>query len=63
MSRPWSAMGAPAPRKTAGIAGAPQLVIPQMFDQHYWAERVGHLGIGRAHAAGAPTAESLTGVS
>jgi vancomycin aglycone glucosyltransferase len=26
----------------------------------YWAERVHHLGIGTAHAPGAPTADSLT---
>lgn len=42
------------------MAGAPQAVIPQMFDQFYWAERVERLGIGCAHAAGAPTTESLT---
>jgi len=44
----------------AALAGAPQVVIPQWYDQHYWAERVQHLGIGTAHARGAPTAESLT---
>lgn len=44
----------------AAMAGAPQVVIPQMFDQFYWAERVERLGIGCAHAAGAPTTESLT---
>jgi vancomycin aglycone glucosyltransferase len=31
-----------------------------MYDQHYWARRVRELGIGAAHAAGAPTTESLT---
>ena len=41
-------------------AGAPQVVVPQMYDQHYWAKRVHHLGIGTAHAPGAPTADSLT---
>ena len=45
----------------AALAGAPQVVIPQMYDQHYWAQRVHHLGIGTAHAPGAPTADSLTG--
>lgn len=45
---------------TAALAGIPQVVIPQMFDQHYWAERVDHLGVGIAHAPGAPTRESLT---
>jgi vancomycin aglycone glucosyltransferase len=44
----------------AALAGAPQVVIPQMYDQHFWAGRVAKLGIGAAHAAGAPTAESLT---
>ena len=41
-------------------AGAPQVVVPQIYDQHYWAQRVQHLGIGTAHAPGAPTADSLT---
>ena len=44
----------------AAQAGAPQVVVPQMYDQHYWAKRVHHLGIGTAHAPGAPTADSLT---
>ena len=43
----------------AALAGAPQVVIPQMYDQHYWAQRVHALGIGTAHAPGAPTADSL----
>jgi vancomycin aglycone glucosyltransferase len=46
---------------TAALAGAPQVVIPQIYDQHYWAQRVQHLGIGTAHAPGAPTIDSLTG--
>ena len=45
----------------AALAGAPQVVIPQWYDQHYFAQRVERLGIGTAHAAGTPTAESLTG--
>jgi vancomycin aglycone glucosyltransferase len=45
---------------TAALAGAPQVVIPQLYDQHYWAERVQRLGIGAAHAPGAPTCDSLT---
>ena len=45
---------------TAARAGAPQVVIPQMYDQHYWAQRVAELGIGVAHAPGAPSVESLT---
>jgi vancomycin aglycone glucosyltransferase len=44
----------------AALAGAPQVVIPQMYDQYYWAKRVHHLGIGTAHAPGTPTIESLT---
>jgi vancomycin aglycone glucosyltransferase len=44
----------------AARAGAPQVVIPQMYDQHYWAQRVDHLGIGTAHASGTPTTDSLT---
>jgi vancomycin aglycone glucosyltransferase len=45
----------------AARAGAPQVVIPQHYDQHYWAQRVQHLGIGTAHAPGTPTPDSLTG--
>jgi vancomycin aglycone glucosyltransferase len=44
----------------AALAGAPQVVIPQIYDQHYWAERIHRLGIGTAHAPGAPTTASLT---
>lgn len=44
----------------AALTGAPQVVIPQMYDQHYWAKRVHTLGIGAAHAPGAPTTDSLT---
>jgi vancomycin aglycone glucosyltransferase len=44
----------------AARAGAPQVVIPQQYDQHYWAQRVDQLGIGAAHASGAPTTASLT---
>ncbi len=44
----------------ATLAGAPQVVIPQHYDQHYWAQRVHHLGIGTAHAPGTPTTDSLT---
>jgi vancomycin aglycone glucosyltransferase len=45
---------------TAALAGAPQVIVPQMYDQHYWAQRVQHLGLGAAHAPGTPTAGSLT---
>ena len=44
----------------AARAGVPQVVIPQMYDQHYWARRVQQLGIGTAHASGTPTTDSLT---
>jgi vancomycin aglycone glucosyltransferase len=44
----------------AALAGTPQIVIPQMYDQHYWARRVQELGVGVAHAPGAPTTASLT---
>jgi vancomycin aglycone glucosyltransferase len=44
----------------AALAAAPQVVVPQMYDQHYWAGRVEQLGIGAAHQAGAPVADSLT---
>jgi len=44
----------------AALGGAPQVVIPQHYDQHYWAQRVQQLGIGIAHAPGAPTIDSLT---
>lgn len=43
----------------AARAGAPQVVIPQVWDQHYWAQRVRLLGIGAAHPPGVPTAGSL----
>ncbi|HEY6394415.1 MAG TPA: nucleotide disphospho-sugar-binding domain-containing protein, partial [Candidatus Binataceae bacterium] len=44
----------------AALAGVPQVVIPNHYDQHYWAQRVHTLGIGMANAAGAPTRDSLT---
>ncbi|RAY12789.1 glycosyltransferase [Actinomadura craniellae] len=44
----------------AARAGAPQVVVPQLYDQPYWARRVHELGIGAAHPPGAPTADSLT---
>ena len=43
----------------AALAAAPQVVVPQFYDQPYWAQRVQQLGIGRAHPAGVPAAESL----
>jgi len=40
--------------------GASQVVIPQHYDQHYWARRVQQLGIGTAHTSTTPTVDSLT---
>ncbi|MGA9078118.1 MAG: glycosyltransferase [Acidimicrobiales bacterium] len=45
---------------TAARAGAPQVVVPQMADQPYWAGRVAELGIGVAHDGPEPTTESLS---
>ncbi|MDI2131122.1 glycosyltransferase [Yinghuangia seranimata] len=45
---------------TAALAGAPQVVVPQMVDQPYWAGRVADLGIGVAHDGPNPTFESLS---
>lgn len=44
---------------TTARAGAPQVVVPQIGDQPYWAGRVTELGIGTRHD-GPPTAESLS---
>lgn len=41
-------------------SGAPQVVVPQHYDQYYWAGRVGQLGIGVAHSGPTPTTDSLT---
>jgi vancomycin aglycone glucosyltransferase len=45
---------------TAARAGAPQVVVPQIVDQPYWAARVAELGIGAAHEGPDLTAESLS---
>ena len=45
---------------TAARAGAPQMVIPQVADQPYWAGRVADLGIGTAHNGPTATTESLS---
>lgn len=44
---------------TAARAGAPQVVVPQIVDQPYWAGRVADLGIGVAHDDPTPTVHSL----
>ncbi|GAA5118415.1 glycosyltransferase [Pseudonocardia adelaidensis] len=45
---------------TAALAGAPQVIVPQIVDQPYWAERVAELGIGAGHDGPAPTVASLS---
>jgi vancomycin aglycone glucosyltransferase len=44
----------------AAKAGAPQVIVPQIVDQPYWAARVATLGIGAAHDGPIPTVETLT---
>ena len=44
----------------AARAGAPQVIIPQHYDQHYWSHRIEELGIGSAHASSVPATDSLT---
>jgi vancomycin aglycone glucosyltransferase len=44
----------------AALAGAPQVVVPQIADQPFWAARVAELGIGAAHDGPAPTVDSLS---
>ncbi|MFI9359560.1 glycosyltransferase [Kitasatospora sp. NPDC053057] len=45
---------------TAALVGTPQVVVPQIVDQPYWAGRVAELGIGVAHEGAVPTVESLS---
>ncbi|MEU5209111.1 glycosyltransferase [Streptomyces sp. NPDC020742] len=45
---------------TAARAGAPQVVVPRIVDQPYWATRVAELGIGSAHHGPTPTVDSLS---
>ena len=49
---------------TAARAGAPQILVPHLLDQHYWAERVSRLGVGppplrRRRLTAAALAETL----
>ena len=44
---------------TAARAGAPQVIVPHKYDQYYFADRIGQLGVGVAHAPTAPTTDSL----
>lgn len=41
-------------------AEVPQVVVPQIVDQPYFARRVAELGIGAAHDGPTPTAKSLS---
>nr|WP_180218846.1 glycosyltransferase [Streptomyces albus] len=45
---------------TAALSGAPQVVVPRIADQPYWARRVAELGIGAAHEGTTPTPGSLS---
>jgi len=44
----------------ATLTGAPQIIAPQIYDQHYFARRIQELGVGIAHPPGTPTSASLT---
>lgn len=41
-------------------AGTPQVIVPQIVDQPFWASRVAGLGIGAAHDGPTPSFESLS---
>lgn len=43
----------------AAQAGTPQLIVPQVADQPYWASQVARLGIGAAHEGPVPSFASL----
>jgi vancomycin aglycone glucosyltransferase len=45
---------------TAALAGAPQVVVPRIADQPYWARRVAELGVGAAHEGPTPAFDSLS---
>ncbi|MCB1669980.1 MAG: glycosyltransferase family 1 protein [Pseudomonadales bacterium] len=45
----------------AARASAPQVIIPQLYDQPYWSQRIQALGIGVAHPFGTADEQSLTG--
>ncbi len=45
---------------TAARAGAAQVIVPQIADQFYWADRGAALGIGAAHDGSTPTVDSLS---
>jgi vancomycin aglycone glucosyltransferase len=43
----------------AALAGAPQVVVPDHYDQHYWARQVQRLGVGTVNSPGTLTTDSL----
>ncbi|MBI1360014.1 MAG: glycosyltransferase [Alphaproteobacteria bacterium] len=43
----------------AALCGAPQVIAPQVYDQHHWAQQIERLGVGAAHPPEQPTALSL----
>jgi vancomycin aglycone glucosyltransferase len=43
----------------AAQAGTPQLIVPQVADQPYWARQVARLGIGAAHSGAVPSCTTL----
>lgn len=45
---------------TAARAGVPQVVVPQMVDQPYWAGRLAALGVGAGHDGPVPGFASLS---
>jgi vancomycin aglycone glucosyltransferase len=45
---------------TAARSGAPQVILPQMYDQHYWAGRIQQLGLGSTLTTATPSADLLT---
>ncbi|MBW8909993.1 MAG: glycosyltransferase family 1 protein [Mesorhizobium sp.] len=44
----------------AARSGVPQVIVPQIGDQPYWARRIAELGMGVAHDGPTPTTETLT---
>ena len=45
---------------TAAKAGTPQVIVPQIVDQPYWARQIADLGIGAAHDGPSPTIQTLS---
>lgn len=45
---------------TAARAGAPQVIVPHIADQPFWAARIAELGLGAAHQGSTPTVDSLS---